>query len=204
MHRPRTRADHLMQSPVEPTNDLHNVTRLIVRAKQGDSDAVGGLYELHRLGIYRYLYYRTGDPQTADDLTSDVFLRMIRALGGYRIEEVSFQAWLFQIARNLLNDHYRKMSVRNHVQSEENLMENPQATMPRPVERSLNSVTLQRALDQLSEEQRDVILMRFVSGMAISEVAQALNRSEDAVKGLQRRALANLRDVLTDWEIQYA
>lgn len=185
-----------------PAMEQHN-TRLIIRATQGDTDAIGALYEQHRTSIFRYMYYRTGDSQAADDLTSEVFLRMIHALSGYQVKDVSFKAWLFQIAHNLLNDHYRKMSVRKDVQLEENLMETPQTIRLRPVERTLNSVTLRNALDRLSGEQRDVIVMRFVSGMPISDVAQALNRSEDAVKGLQRRALANLRNVLDDWEINY-
>lgn len=184
--------------------EARRVTHLVIKAKQGDTNAIGALYECFRLAIYRYLYYRTGDPQTADDLTSEVFLRMINGLATYRLQDVSFQAWLFQIAHNLLNDHYRKMSVRNHVQLEENIMEDPQATRARPVEHSLNSVTLHNALDLLNDEQRDVIVMRFITGLPISEVAQTLHKSEDAVKGLQRRALANLRDVLSDWEITYA
>lgn len=189
-----------MPMPAEP----QSVTQLIQCAQQGDTNAIGELYENFRLGVFRYLYYRAGDTQTADDLTSEVFLRMIRALSGYRQQDVSFQAWLFQIAHNLLNDHYRKMSVRNHVQLEENMTDNPETARTRPVEHSLTSLTLQKALDRLSEEQRDVIVMRFITGMPISEVAQTLNKSEDAIKGLQRRALTNLRDALADWEINYA
>ncbi len=188
-----------------PPADPHHETELIIRAKRGDTDATGELYECHRLGIFRYLYYRTGDTQTADDLTSEVFLRMIRSLSGYRQQDVAFQAWLFQIARNLLNDHYRKMSLRKHVQLEENVMESPPPqSSGRPVEHTLNNVTLQKALENLSVEQRDVIVMRFITGMPISEVAQALHKSEDAIKGLQRRALSTLREVLTDWEVNYA
>jgi hypothetical protein len=67
-----------MQQP----NNPQNITHLIVRAKEGDSDAIGELYENFRLGVYRYLYYRTGETQAADDLTSEVFLRMIRSLPG--------------------------------------------------------------------------------------------------------------------------
>lgn len=192
-----------MQNPAVTKRDQTHERELIIRAKQGEKDAVGALYEQFRLGIYRYLYYRSGDAQAADDLTSEVFLRMIRALSAFRLQETAFQAWLFQIARNVLNDHYRQARTRSHVQLEDNLMEGTETIRSRPVERALNSVTLQKALERLSVEQRDVILMRFVSGMPIGEVAQALNRSEDAVKGLQRRALASLRDVLTDWEIQY-
>lgn len=195
-----------VQEPRETeTEESRRITSLVIQAKNGDTEAIGELYEHFRLAIYRYMYYRTGDSQTADDLTSEVFLRMINALANYRLQDVSFQAWLFQIAHNLLNDHYRKMSVRNNVQLEENvIMEDSQATRTRPVEHSLNSVTLHNALDLLSGEQRDVIVMRFITGLPISEVAQSLNKSEDSVKGLQRRALANLRDVLSDWEINYA
>jgi RNA polymerase sigma-70 factor, ECF subfamily len=177
---------------------------VIERAKQGASDAISELYECHRISIYRYFYYRTGDTQAADDLTSEVFLRMIRSLSGYQIKDVTFQAWLFQIAHNLLNDHYRKMSHRNHMQLEENIMEGAVREDTRPLEHSLNNMTLQQALNLLSIEQRDVIVLRFIAGMPITEVAQTLDKSEDAIKGLQRRALTNLRDVLTDWEIQYA
>jgi RNA polymerase sigma-70 factor (ECF subfamily) len=182
----------------------HADPHLIDRAKRGDTDAISKLYECHQVGIYRYFYYRTGDTQVADDLTSETFLRMINSLSGYQYQGVAFQAWLFQIARNLLNDYYRKMGVRNDTELEENIMEDPHTPSSRPVEHALNSVMLQKALNELSVDQRDVIVMRFITGMPISEVAQALDRSEDAVKGLQRRALATLRDVLADWEVQYA
>jgi RNA polymerase sigma-70 factor, ECF subfamily len=189
---------------MQSQTDLQRNTHLIERAKQGDTGAIGELYESHRLGIYRYLYYRTGDPQSADDLTSEVFLRMIRALAGYRHEQGTFQGWLFQIAHNLLNDHYRKNNGKSYVQLEENFMEDPLNNHSRPVEQSLNAVTLKQALEALSGDQRDVIVLRFITGMPINQVAQTLNRSEDSVKALQRRALLSLRSVLTDWEIYYA
>ena len=185
-------------------SDPQRTIQLIERARQGNSDAIGELYECHRLSIYRYFYYRTGDTQQADDLTSEVFLRMIRALPGYRHQDTAFLAWLFRIAQNLLNDHYRRMNVRNQVTLEEDMMENITSSRTRPVEHSLNSVTLQQALNVLSVDQRDVIVLRFVAGMPIAEVAQTLQKSEDAVKALQRRALITLRDVLSDWEVQYA
>jgi RNA polymerase sigma-70 factor, ECF subfamily len=193
-----------MPIAADPQCDSQRIMKLVIQAKQGDTDAIGELYECHRLGIFRYLYYRTGDIQVADDLTSEVFLRMIRSLPGYRQQNVAFKAWLFQIAHNLLNDHYRKMSVRNHLPLEETTVEDPISPPTRPVERSLNNVTLQKALEYLPGEQRDVIVMRFITGMPISDVAQALHKSEDAVKGLQRRALANLRAVLGEWKVNYA
>jgi RNA polymerase sigma-70 factor, ECF subfamily len=178
--------------------------QLIIRAQQGDTQAIGDLYECHRVSIYRYLYYRTGDGQTAEDLTSEVFLRMIRSLHNYQKQEVAFQAWLFQIARNLLTDHYRKMSYRNHLELEDQQMAMQETSSHPNGDAQLNSLALRQALERLNGEQRDVIVMRFVAGMPIADVAQALNKSEDAIKGLQRRGLAALRDVLTDWEVNYA
>ena len=182
----------------------NSITELVRRAQKGDVEAFGELYENFRVSIYRYMFYRTSDTQTADDLTSEVFLRMIRNLAGYQVQEATFQAWLFQIAHNLLTDHYRKMSVRNHVSLEEQGMSVQEADSSTAAERSLNSVTLRQALNRLTSEQRDVIVLRFVAGMPIAEVAQALNKSEDAIKGLQRRGLAELRQVLSDWEVTYA
>jgi RNA polymerase sigma-70 factor, ECF subfamily len=189
-----------MQQP----NNPQNITHLIVKAKEGDSDAIGELYENYRLGVYRYLYYRTGETQAADDLTSEVFLRMIRSLSGYRLDQGSFQGWLYQIAHNLLSDHYRRTNGKHQVELEEKLTEDPLNPRTRPIERKMNSVILKQALQDLSGDQREVIVLRFIAGMPIAQVAQAMNRSEDAVKGLQRRALNTLREVLAEWEIHYA
>ena len=177
-------------------------TDLIKRAQQGDTEIIGDLYNRFHVSIFRYLYYRVGDRQVAEDLTSEVFERMLRFIGGFRPPSDSFQAWLFQIARNLTTDYFRKQSVRNHVALRENLVANEE-DIDMNIERTLTSESLRNALNQLNEDQRDVIIMRFVAGMAIADVAQALHKSEDSVKGLQRRALIGLRQTLTDWEVSY-
>ncbi len=176
---------------------------LIERARAGDSVAIAVFYEQFHDGIYRFLYYRISDVQAAEDLTSEVFLRMISSLSDYRQQNVSFQAWLYQIARNLSIDHYRKASNRNHTFLEENLATG-ESSSGSGVERKLTSITLRQALTQINEDQRDVLVLRFVAGMPISEVAQALRRSENAIKALQRRGLIALRKILSDWEVSYA
>jgi RNA polymerase sigma-70 factor, ECF subfamily len=178
-------------------------TEIIKRAQKGDAETVSILYERYHRMIFRYLYYRVGDRSLAEDLTSEVFVRMLRFLGGFKPPAASFQAWLFQIARHLAIDHYRKPSARNHLQLEEN-MKNDEQNLEDAVDRIITSERLSRALDDLTEEQRDVIILRFISEMPISDVAQALNKSEDAIKGLQRRALMALRDVLRVREGFYA
>jgi RNA polymerase sigma-70 factor (ECF subfamily) len=167
-------------------------TEQIRRAQTGDAQVLSALYER---------YYR-GIRQIAEDLTSEVFLRMLRFIAGFHPPASMFQSWLFQIARNLAIDHYRKMSRREHLPLEER-MAAANVDLDRTVEHNLTSESLLQALDRLTEDQRDVILMRFIAEMPLAQVARALHKSEDAVKGLQRRALLALRRILTEWEISY-
>ncbi|HEY5668871.1 MAG TPA: sigma-70 family RNA polymerase sigma factor [Anaerolineales bacterium] len=175
----------------------------IARAQQGDSATISDLYDRYRLSVYRYLYYKVGDLHAAEDLTSEVFLRMIRSLNSYRPQNSSFEAWLFQIARNLAIDHYRQKNTRGHLSLEEHMIHDTDDP-DQKYDRSLTSDLLLKALSRLSEVQRDVIVLRFVNGLPITQVAQTLHKSEDAVKGLQRRALGSLREILTEWEVTYA
>jgi len=175
---------------------------LLVRAQQGDEAAIGELYQQHSVRIFRYLYYRLGDQQAAEDLTSEVFIRLMRSLPSYRPQNGSIQAWLFQVARNLAVDHHRYMAYRNHAALHENLAEGGEDPASL-VDRSLNSERLRRALTQLTAEQREVVILRFVVGMPIAEVAKLVQKSEDAVKGLQRRGLMALRAILDGWEVSY-
>ena len=125
---------------------------------------------------------------------------MIEALSNYNNQKISFQAWLFQIARNLSIDHYRKMSIQQNVPLEDNLPMDGDEPLEL-ITQELTSEKLRLALVKLPENQRDVIVMRFVSGIPIGEVAETLHKSEDSIKGLQRRALMALRDILNQWEV---
>ena len=171
---------------------------LIQRAQQGDSHAVGWLYERFQQNIFRYLYYRLGDHQSAEDLTSEVFLRMLRSLPRYQPQEAPFQAWLFKIARNLAVDHFRRSGSQEHLQ--ETLVA-PDSPPEQAAERSLTHQRLRQALARLGDEQREVVILRFVLALPIGQVAQMLHKSEDAIKGMQRRGLLALRKCLNDMEV---
>jgi RNA polymerase sigma-70 factor (ECF subfamily) len=177
---------------------------IILGAQAGQPEKVTALYEHYHAGIFRYLYYRVGDRQTAEDLTSEVFLRMVRNLSGYSIKgsAAPFQAWLFQIARNLITDHYRRSSIHPQVE----LAEHMAGTDPEPdagIEHRLANEHLYQGLAGLNEDQRDVVVLRFMVGLPITEVARTLHKSEDSVKGLQRRGLSALRGSLTEMETSY-
>ena len=172
---------------------------VIARDQKGNEGALSVIYNRYRLAIYRYRYYRVGELQAAEDLTSEVFERMIRAIQRSSFKNVSLGAWLFQIARNLAIDHYRKMSVRDHVALEENLVSRDTDILKK-VERQLVADQLVQALKEVNDTQRDVIILRFAVNMPIAQVAETLHRSEDSVKGLQRRGLMTIRNILSDRE----
>ena len=178
-------------------------TELIRGAQHGDQTKLGVLYQRYQPGIFRYLYYRVGDYHTAEDLTSEVFERMLRFLGGFRPSSSSaFPAWLFRIAQNVAIDHFRSNGRRLEAPLVEELAGGETAPESE-VERRLSVELLKLALAELTDEQRDVVVLRFVTGLPIAETAEALNKSEDAVKGLQRRALLALRSTLDTLEVTY-
>lgn len=168
---------------------------VITRAQSGDTSALTDLYEHYKSDVYRYLYYRVGRPQVAEDLTTEVFIRVIEHLPRYRPHRVPFRAWLFRIARNLAIDHIRKLAVRDHVALDEKMPANydgPETA----VDYNLTIERLQEALRRLTSDQCDVIILRFVAEMPINQVAQTLHKSESAVKALQARGLEALQRIL--------
>jgi RNA polymerase sigma-70 factor (ECF subfamily) len=170
------------------------------KAQRGDPVVLGEIFERFHPGVFRTCF--TGlATHTAEGLTSEVFLRVGR-LARVSTTNVAFQAWIYQIARNLSIDHYRRSNHRQDVELGEDLPieSNDPLNM---VEQGLTAERLYQALTLLPEGQRDVIILRFINGLPIGEVAQALHKSEDAIKGLQHRGLNTLRDRLTEWEVVY-
>ncbi len=165
---------------------------IISRAQRGNPDACGELYQRYYQDIYRYLFYRTSNPQIAEDLTGEVFLKMVQALPRYQIKAVPFRAWLFQIARNLAIDHYRRTQSHPHQDLDETLA-SQDPDIHTTVEGRLTSDNLRDFLEKIEESQRDVLLLRFIEDLSLSDTAAVLHKSEDAIKGLQRRALLALR-----------
>ncbi len=185
----------VIQNRMDDTIPYH----LIARARRGNAEATSALYSRYYQCIYRYFYYRCGDPQTAEDLTAEVFLKMVEAIPYYRIETTPFHAWLFQIARNLAIDHYRRTSA-HPVSAIHEDMDLSGPDVERTLETNLTCQGLAAALSRIDETQRDVLLMRFIEGMPIAEAARVLHKTEDAIKALQRRGLTALRQLLIGQE----
>jgi RNA polymerase sigma-70 factor (ECF subfamily) len=173
-----------------------DIPALIERAKRYEHQALTELCELYYRDVYSYIYYRVSDVQDAEDLTDDVFLKMVEAIRSCRArEEKPFLAWLFRIANNSVVDHHRRQAVRDHLPLDEEQL--PTHAGPEaPVETKLTQERLQQAIPELTDDQQEVIILRFVEGLSNAEIAWILGKSEGAIKALQRRGLASLRRIL--------
>lgn len=166
---------------------------LVDLARSGDTEAFGQLYDHYVTGIFRFVYYRTGSRQLAEDLTSETFMRGLRAIQRFNWQGKDFGAWLTTIARNLIADHYKSSRVRLETVSDSM----PEDTSPvdspeHDVMTLISNELLFEAVNALPTEQRECILMRFIQGLSIAETAAALGRSEGAIKQLQLRAVRAL------------
>jgi RNA polymerase sigma-70 factor (ECF subfamily) len=166
---------------------------LVDLAREGDSEAFGQLYDHYVSGVFRFIYYRVGSRQLAEDLTSETFVRGLRAIKRFNWQGKDFGAWLTTIARNLITDHFKSSRSRLEIISDD--VPEGRTTAPSPEDDVLSLISnemLFEAVNSLPPEQRDCILMRFIQGMSIAETAAALKRSEGAIKQLQLRAVRSL------------
>jgi RNA polymerase sigma-70 factor, ECF subfamily len=171
---------------------------LIVRAAAGDAEAFGDLYSMHLDAIYRYIFFRIGEPQEAEDLTETVFLKAWEALPGYKDLGNPFTSWLYRIAHNMVIDFHRRNKP---------IIENSEANLPDEREdvsantlgiiiESENLSELAKAVSQLSSEQQQVISLRFIQGLSHSEIARVIGKNEGTCRMIQHRALTTLSKIL--------
>lgn len=167
------------------------------QVQTGNLPAVEELYREHHEHIFRFIWSRIHDLPLAEDLTGEVFMRMVVNLPNYRDRSLPFRAWLYQIARNLIIDHHRK---EGSLQSLNDVVDqNPGAISPEEkAETALTLERVQRALEKIDPAQREVVQLRFLAELSLDEVALVINRSVAAVKSLQHRGLASLRAKLKD------
>jgi RNA polymerase sigma-70 factor (ECF subfamily) len=180
-----------------PAND-HSAAWDLVRAAQGgDTVAFGALYDRYVDIVFRYVLFRVGDRELAEDVTSETFLRALR-----RITSVSYQgrdvgAWFVTIARNLVLDHVKSSRFRLEVATPE--IRDSERLEAGPEQQVMSKVTREAVLacvDQLGDDQRECIVLRFLQGLSVAETAKVMNRNEGAVKALQHRAVRRLGQLL--------
>jgi len=171
---------------------------LVDAARAGDERAVAELYNAYFPRVYRYMLARAGNVGDAEDLTEEVFIRVLDALGRFEWREAPFSAWLFRIAHNAIISHQRRNGARGrHAPLSPALSMQTQGP-EEVVEARLTLEEVMRATENLPEAQRQVIALRFGAGLSVAETARALGKGEGNVKVIQHKAIAKLREILVD------
>lgn len=170
---------------------------LLERAGRADPHALGQIYDQYVDRIYAYIYHRVGQAEQAEDLTGQVFMRMLEAIRTGQGWKTSFSGWLYRIAHNLVIDFYRRRSRASFVDIDEAPPIVATGDEPaRQVQARLDREDLRAALNQLTEEQAQVITLRFLEDLSIAEVAAIMGKNEGAIKALQYRAVLALRRIM--------
>jgi RNA polymerase sigma-70 factor (ECF subfamily) len=187
--------------PVDETAAMSEAdeVQLLAAALQFDEVALSELYDRYEAKIYNYIYRRCGEQALAEDLTAQVFLKMLESIRDGKSWHSSFSGWLYRIAHNLVIDHYRRRDRQPSVNIDDapptaSDLEDPVET----AQMNIDAERLRAAIGRLTDEQSEVVSLRFLEGYSIAEVAAMVGRSEGAIKALQYRAVAALRSLLYD------
>jgi len=157
------------------------------------------VYDTYYLPIYRFIFRQVGDVEVSRELSSEVFHRMVKVCKDDAEFIQRLRPWLYCTARNLVFDHYRRQQHRNHLPLNEELVESASSTAE-AAELRISADQMREALQRLTPDQRQVILLKFMEGLSNQEVAEALSKPVGAVKSLQHRALTSLRHLLVPSE----
>jgi RNA polymerase sigma-70 factor (ECF subfamily) len=169
--------------------------QLLERAKEYDCVALGELYDRYAAKIYNYIYYQVGDQDLAEDLTANVFTKILDAVRSDKAWQLSFSAWIYRIAHNIVVDHFRRSEHEKALPLNE-LITAAADDPVSAVERIMSSDSIKKAMRHLTDEQQVVILLKFSEELSNLEVARVMGKTEGAIKSLQYRALAALRRCL--------
>lgn len=175
---------------------MTNDEQLLAKAKQLDPAVLRALHQRFYEPVARYIQFKVGDPPTVEDLSGEVFVRVLEGLKRGQAWRDSPQGWIMGIARNVVADYYRQRERVKEVSLNERITSSEGADPTQYTLAREQQQLLKEALKQLTDEQRDVILLRFMEGIDIKGVAKAINKTPGAIKGLQYRALRTLADLM--------
>lgn len=169
---------------------------LIRAAQRGDQNAFTELYRAYVDKIYRYIFFRVESAQTAEDLTAEVFLRVVESLPTYEDRSIPLLVWLYRIAHARVIDHYRRYKRTADQAPLDTVEISAESDLDAPLLAEYRTDQLRAALGNLTDPQRQVISLRFIEGYNLEATAQVMGKSVDAVKALQYRALQALQAAL--------
>ncbi len=174
------------------------IEQLVKEAQKGDPAALAALYERFFDQIYRYVSFKSGSGPEAEDITGDVFVKMLESIHSFKWQGHPFSSWLFRIAHNLIVDYFRRGARRKTapLDAAAATVGTTPDDMDRTVETNLAMAEISVAMQGLTNLQQEVISLRFAGGLSVSETAGALGKNDNAVKALQHVGLRKLRTIL--------
>jgi RNA polymerase sigma-70 factor (ECF subfamily) len=195
--------DILSDEKVKP-DEKALVKQLEVRAASFDERALEELYDRYEARIYSYIYRRTGNESLAEELTAEVFLKMLEAIRADKAWHSSFSGWLYRIAHNRVIDYYRQRDRQQQVELEDSLITDRHEHNPVAMAAaSYDALKLRKAISRLTEEQAEIITLQYLEGYSISEMAEMLNKTEGSIKALRHRGIQSLRQFLEEDDFEY-
>jgi RNA polymerase sigma-70 factor (ECF subfamily) len=163
----------------------------VAACQRGDLTHFDPLYLLHVDAVYRYLYRRTLQKVTAEDLTSTVFLKALESIRSFNPSKGKLRVWLYRIARNALIDYYRSRKTTVDIEDVWDLAGDEVASLA--AERSLDIKALHEAMKSLTPDQREVVLLRIWEGLSYAEIAALTGKTEGNAKVIFSRAIKDLK-----------
>jgi RNA polymerase sigma-70 factor, ECF subfamily len=183
--------------------DIKREQALIRAAQAGDESAVSELYQAYVDNIYRYIFYRIDNHHTAEDITAEVFVRFVEGLSAYQDRNIPLLAWLYQIAHARLVDHYRQSQRVGQESDLDNVVVSTEDDLDGDLMTNYHQEKVREALTNLTPEQQQVILLRFIEGYSVQKTAEVLGKTAGAIKVMQHRALQALSRALAKQGIAY-
>lgn len=191
-----TREGHVEQIRVDQLAPAFDEMAVVEAAKLGEQAALAALYEHYFPRVFRYANSRLHSNEDAEDVTTEVFLRIIDNIGSFTWRGLPFGAWVFRIARNEVVSHVRRQKTRGGTSQLTESIPDDARDHTEQVEIDLTFQVVRRAIEDLPEAQRQVVTLRFVSGLSVAETAAALNKTENNVKVLQHKGIARLQQMV--------
>jgi RNA polymerase sigma-70 factor (ECF subfamily) len=183
------------QTSINNMTDLPagSLARLITQAQAGKQEALRDIYEAYFARVYRFVFYRVSHRETAEDITEETFIKAFSGLKSLEKAQ-AFEGWLFQIARNLIIDYYRKKKQLVPLDAVENTLEY-ETNVVEIINLQIEQSILIKLLKELNDEQQTVIKMKFLEELDNSTIAQILNKTEGAIRVIQHRAISKLKEL---------
>lgn len=177
---------------------LADERQLVLQAQDGDAEAFGRIYDGYVERIYRFVFFRVDDQQTAEDITSQVFLKAWSNLDRFEFTRTPYIAWLYTIAHNTVIDHYRTRKITTALEDVQLSQPDDAEVVENQIDLTVEMKTIKVAMQNLTDDQQQVLHLRFIEGMSNTEIAQQLGKREGAIRALQMRGLQALAKQLAE------